>query len=302
MADLTAELLVDCKNQLGEGIQWNADHQRVFWTDIYGNKLASCDENGGDYKELALAAGLCAFAFQTPERLIAAFTDGLYWLDLASGARDLIRAYQPDLVHTRMNDGGLDRQGRFIVGGIDEQAMAPITPVWSVGSDGVREIIPQVGCANSLVFSPDGATMYFADTAGPDLYRFDYDPETGTPSNKRFFARLGEDGGLPDGSTVDAEGGLWSSRFGGWRVQRFLPGGAADTVLRLPVPNVTCCAIGGKEMNRMFVTTARILMEEEALRAMPQAGGIFAAELSVAGIAPGRFACDEVPKDRKETA
>ena len=292
MTDLNADLLVDCGNALGEGIQWNSAHQRVFWTDIFGNVLLSCDENGAHLEALPLEAGLCAFAFQTPERLLAAFTDGLYWLDLPSGRRDPIRPYQPDLPMTRMNDGGLDRQGRFVVGGYDDPAMAEITPVWSVSGAGIREIIQDVACANSLVFSPDGRRMYFADTKGTALYCFDYDAETGTPRNKRVFADLGEAAGNPDGSTVDAQGGLWNARFGGGCVLRFRPDGSLDRTVALPVPNVTCCAIGGPRMNRMFITTARILMDDEELAAQPGAGGVFFLDLPVTGLQDGVVAFD----------
>ena len=66
--------------------------------------------------------------------------------------------------------------------------------------------------ANSTCFSPDGKTMYFCDTPLAVIWAFDYDCETGNVSNRRDFIDFRARGleGVPDGSTVDAEGGLWS--------------------------------------------------------------------------------------------
>jgi len=286
METKSATLIVDCMNALGEGVQWNPADKKIYWTDIFGNTLWSCDEDGTSVSLLKLPAGLCAFAF-TQDRMLAAFTDGLYWFDLAHKTRELIQLYQPDLPHTRMNDGGLDRQGRFVIGGIDEDGMRPITPIWNVEPNGISEIIQGVGCANSLVFSPDGQILYFADTADTPIYAMDYDQTDGTASNKRLFADSNL--GKPDGSCVDAEGGLWNARFGGASVQRFSADGAEDFRVTLPVPNVTCCCIGGSNMNRLFITTARLGMSDDSLASSPKAGGLFMCDLPYTGLPHGTF-------------
>lgn len=290
MSDLSAKLLLDCRNLLGEGIIWNARAQRVYWTDIFGNALWSCREDGSAVIRLPLEAGLCAMAFTDEGPALAAFAEGLFWLNTDTGARELIQSYQPELGNrTRMNDGGLDRQGRFVVGGIDEEGMHGITPVWLVDAGKISTIIENVGCANSTCFSPDGRSMYFADTAGRDIFCYDYDVETGTPTNKRLFASLTEAEGGPDGSTVDAEGGLWNAQFGGAAVQRFLPDGTRDLKVSLPVPNITCCAIGGADMNKLFVTTARLGLDNDGIANAPSSGSLFVAELPVRGIETGTY-------------
>lgn len=283
-----ATLLADTRCNLGEGIQWHAPTARVYWTDIFGNALWSCDENGAHLAKLPLHAGLCAFAFTDHGDVLAAFTDGLYWLNLDSGARTQIKPYQPETPNTRMNDGGLDRQGRFIVGGINEDGMQPTTPVWRVTPDGVTTVLSDVGCANSIVFSPDGKTMYFADSAGTEVHAYDYDVATGTPTNKRPFANSLI--GKPDGSAVDREGALWNARFGGGLVQRFLPDGTEHSRVSVPVPNVTCCCIGGRSMNRLFITTACLAMPPDQRAAMPKAGGLYACDLPVQGLDQGTYA------------
>jgi sugar lactone lactonase YvrE len=131
--------------------------------------------------------------------------------------------------------------------------------------------------------------MYFVDPAGDEFFEYDYDIETGTPTNRRFFACLGDDAGKPDGSTVDAAGNLCNARFGGGCVQCSQPDGTAGYKVVLPVPNVTCCAIGGTDMEGMFVGTARILTTKAELAATPEAGALFVADLSVKGIPAGVY-------------
>jgi L-arabinonolactonase len=221
--------------------------------------------------------------------MLAAFTDGLYWLDWKKGHRELIQAYQPEQPTTRMNDGVLDRQGRFVVGGMDEDGMAATTAVWSVTTMGVQELFAGVGCSNSTAFSPDGGTMYFADSARHEIVAFDYDIEKGKPSNKQHFAEMDRAFGKPDGSCVDAEGGLWNARFGGSCVQRFRPDGTPDIRVSVAVPNVTSCCFGGAGLNRLFITTAAMGMSEEESAAAPTAGGIFAIDLPIRGLEHGTF-------------
>ena len=284
-----AHLLVDCKAVLGEGIQWNPARRRVYWTDIKGKSLWSCREDGSEPARMELDVGLCSFAFSDDGRILGAFEDGLSWLDPVTGRRALFERYQPGMPTTRMNDGALDRAGRFVVGGIDEADLAPITPIWSVDRSDVRVILDGVGCANSTAFNLDGTRMYFADSPTGEIQVFDYDTARGVPSNRRVFARLRPAEGVPDGSITDSEGGLWNAQYGGGAVQRFLPDGTRDIRVSVAAPNVTSCAIGGQRFRRMFITTARQDMTDEALKAWPLSGGVFSVDLPVSGFPVGTY-------------
>lgn len=292
---LAATLLLDCRNQLGEGIQWNCTDQLLYWTDIFGEMLWSCDANGGDPRSIPLPGKLCAFAFLPDQTLIAGFSDGLYHFDPQSGAREKMRGYEPSDPQVRTNDGNLDRAGNFVIGGIHEDSMAPTTPVWRWNGNGCETLLENIGCANSICFSPDGALMYFADSAGSAIYAHDYYTQ-GALGEARLFADI-KGYGVPDGSTVDAEGYLWNARFGGRSVLRFTPEGHLDKVITLPVPNVTCCCIGGANLDRLFITTARVGMDAKALQQTPQAGGLFALDIPVKGLPHGQF----IPQERTST-
>lgn len=292
----SATLLIPCENLLGEGVQWNACDQRLYWTDIFGGALWSCDENGDDARKTPLPGQLCAFAFQRDQSLLAGFSDGLYQMDPKTGVREKLCAYQPENPQTRLNDGNLDRQGRFLIGGINEDGMSPTTPVWRWNGGRAETLIEDVGCANAICFSLKGDRMYFADSAETAIYEYAYDTGGGALGTRRLFADV-KGFGTPDGATVDAEGGVWNARFRGSSVIRFTPDGTPDILVQLPTPNVTCCCIGGANLDRLFITTARLAMAPETLKKSPTAGGLFAVDIPFKGLSHGQF----IPEERTET-
>ena len=126
---MKAQLLIDAQNTLGEGVQWNADHRRVWWTDIHGRTLWSCDADGASVETIKTQERLGCFAFDVQNRILAAFESGLYRWDLEADRIELISAFEPDHPTSRMNDGRCDRHGRFVAGGIDEKGLTPTSSV-----------------------------------------------------------------------------------------------------------------------------------------------------------------------------
>ena len=112
----------------------------------------------------------------------------------------------------------------------------------------------------------------------------DFDPTTGTPSNRRVFVTL-PGPGYPDGSTIDAEGFLWNAEWNGQRIVRYSPGGEVDRVIEMPVRRPTSCMFGGSDLRTLYVTSDSRNLEEQ-----PEAGGLFAIETDVPGLPETRFA------------
>ncbi|MGH6933973.1 MAG: SMP-30/gluconolactonase/LRE family protein, partial [Dongiaceae bacterium] len=146
-------------------------------------------------------------------------------------------------------------------------------------------------------FSPDGTIMYHTRSHERLIYAYDVDPETGAVSNERVFAHYDASAGIPDGSTVDSEGYLWSAHWAGWRVTRFAPDGRVDRVIEMPVKTLTSCAFGGDDLATLYVTSASIdfangrwiYMSDDGFAASPLAGAIFAIDVGVRGIAEPAF-------------
>ena len=282
---LKAELLLDCRNQLGEGIRWHADRQKLYWVDIQRAQLWALNLEDQSTETWDLPERIGSFAFRQSGALLVALESGLHDFDLDSSSTTRLTSFETDLPSTRMNDGVCDRQGRFVVGGLDEQGLRPLSSVISYDGKGeLVTLISDVGCTNSLAFSSDGRSMYFADTSDRYIYRYVYEPESGRPGDRMLFATLPRGGGRPDGSTVDAQDHLWNAEWGGSRVTCYHRDGGIVARVELPVSNITCCTFGGPDLTTLFITSARDGLSEKRLAAQPNAGSLFVCDLAAAGL------------------
>lgn len=284
---MKADLLVDCNNILGEGVQWNADHQRVWWTDIHGRALWSCNADGGNVEKIDTSERLGSFAFDTDNNILAAFESGLFRWSLEADRLERLTHFEPDHASSRYNDGRCDRQGRFVVGGIDEDGLKQ-TSTLTRYDGAIETLLGGIGCSNSICFSPDGRWMYFTDTPTKTIHRYAYDGEALGPAEV-FAAAGGGRQGFPDGACVDADGAVWSTRFWGGHIQRILPDGAEDVRIDVDAPQVSCACFGGPDLDRMFITTAQEALPEKMAVAAPLSGGLFVAEPGVKGLPENRY-------------
>ena len=89
----------------------------------------------------------------------------------------------------------------------------------------------------------------------------------------------------PDGLTVDEQGGIWVALWGGAAVHQYRPDGSLQASVPLPVDRPTSCAFGGPDNATLFVTTARVGLDDVALARQPDAGRVLAIEgLGVRGL------------------
>ena len=152
-------------------------------------------------------------------------------------------------------------------------------------------------CSNGPCWSPDDKTFYFADTFQNEMWAYDYDIETGTPSNRRLFANFEKDFGVADGSTVDEEGCVWNAQIIGGELVRYAPDGSVERRIGMPVRNVTSVMFGGPNLDILYVTSmARVkhpaVHDLFAKETKPQflAGSLFAVTgLGIRGLPEPRF-------------
>lgn len=290
---MKAELLVDAKCILAEGVQWRADQQRLWWTDIHGCTLWSCDEYGGAVLNRETPERLGSFAFDPDGHLLCAFESGLFRWDLDRDRLDRLTDFEPTHRSSRLNDGRCDRQGRFIAGGIDEDGMKPTSSVLQFAGDRARTLMGGIGCANSICFSPDGRTMYFTDSTTRVIQRYGYDPETGDLGTSAPYYETAQSGS-PDGSCADSDGAIWNAFWcadgGNGHVQQILPDGSEGVRISVDAPQVSCACFGGADMDKLFITTARENMSDADIAAHALSGGVFVARPGAVGLPEDRYA------------
>jgi L-arabinonolactonase len=288
---LRASIAVDAKCALGEGALWCAKTARLYWTDIEGARLARFDPSTGERFSWRMPERLATFALMAnPHVLLLGFATQLAFFDLVTGEIAPIAEIEPDL-DTRLNDGRCDRQGRFVFGTKDEaDPPQPIGGFYRLNRDlSVERLpLPAPAISNSIAFSPDGSTMYFCDSPTREILACDYgaDGHVGAP---RLFARLQDADGVPDGSTVDAEGGLWNAQWGAGRVVRYDAHGHETERVLVPARQPSCVALGGARLDTLFITTARIGLDAQALARERSSGGVFAATVARRGLREPAF-------------
>lgn len=255
------EQVLDCANHLGEGPIWDVEEGRLYWVDGTGRRVGKpsvwrLDPRSGKVESRSLDRDIGALALRRGGGLVLALDDGFYFYDMDSDALELIEKVEADEPRTRLNDGKCDRRGRFFAGGMDDKEEHAMCGLYRLDPDlTVTKVDQGIICSNGPCWSPDDKTFYFADTFQQEFWAYDYDIETGTPSNRRVFARTDADLGVADGSTVDAEGYMWNAQVIGGELVRYAPDGTVERRIGMPVRNVTSLTFGGDKLDEIWVTS-----------------------------------------------
>jgi sugar lactone lactonase YvrE len=290
--------VLNIQAELGEHPIWSAEGHCLYWLDIEKltiNRFVPATGNNTAWK---LPSRPGCFALAAAGGAIIAAQDGFYEMNFATGAIERMLPVGHDPVVMRFNDGRTDGQGRLWISTV--RADMDLTKIdenayYRLDGKDLKQVLTSVGIPNGTAFSPDGKTMYRAQSESRQIFSYDYDTATGTPSNQRLFATVLEKHGMPDGATVDDQGGYWvaiaappggSAITGG--VARYTPDGKLDRYIDMPVPFVTMVAFGGPDLATLYITTARL--ELFMPNAVPEgAGNLFAVETEFRGVAESKF-------------
>ena len=277
---------------LGESPLWHPDEQRLYWCDIPGRQLNRFDPASGQSVSWQFDCEPSCCVPLLGGGLLLAMRDGIWSFDTASGKRSLVAPPPYDPSRQRFNDGKADAQGRFWVGTIDDRR-EPHAALFRLSGGQLKNMASGITVSNGLAFSPDGGTVYWADTKAHAVYAFDLDIGNGGLSQRRVFQQFSAQGsgqplqaygGRPDGAAVDAQGAYWVAMFEGQRLLRFAPDGALLAELVLPVRCPTMPCFGGPDLRTLYVTTARENRPADELAAQPLAGCVLQLRVPVAGL------------------
>ncbi|MHA7965252.1 SMP-30/gluconolactonase/LRE family protein [Paenibacillus sp. CAU 1782] len=287
----SAELVLDVKSKLGEGPLWLADQEMLAWVDIEGCCIEFLQPKTGERRSIPVGARIGAVVESEDGRLVCALQNGLHYLDPETGQLEFIGDPEQDLEGNRFNDGKCDPAGRFWAGTMPISGSEAAGSLYMLDTDGeIHRKVQDIRCSNGLGWSMDGTEMYYIDTPTQRIDVFHYDSATGKISERRPLVEVPSELGFPDGMTVDAEGKIWLAHWGGSCITRWDPatGQQLDKV-ELPVSQVTSCAFGGKNLDVLYITSARVGLSEERLKNEPLAGGVFAYVPGVKGRLASRY-------------
>jgi sugar lactone lactonase YvrE len=283
----------------GECPRWRAEENRLYWVDMRAPALHRLDPASGRDEAWPMPAWIGCYAFADDGAVIAALRGGLYRFDPDNGALRRLADPPYDAQRFCFNDGGCDPKGRFVVGPLfapksggdaptaGEPGRQPErAPVWRYERGRGRAQTQPLQISNGLAWSPDGRTLYHADTARKTIWAAAYDPDSGEMDAPRVFARVeeGGDGGGPDGAVVDAEGFYICAVFGEACLLRFDPDGRLERRIAVPARYPTMPALGGPGLETMFVTSAAFPIPVAERPRHPADGALYALEAPAPGL------------------
>jgi len=287
------EVLVDVKTILGEGPLWDVEEQRLYWIDSFGANVFRCTHDGREVRAWDLPQQIGSMALREKGGAVLSLARGFHFLDFKTGDVELIVDPEPGRANNRINDGKVDKRGRFVAGTMDTMEDGPNGALYRLDPDlSLHKLDDKIIVSNGPCWSPDGRIFYFADSWSGEIWAYDYDLTTGNVSNRRTFCKLDTStGGAADGSTVDAEGCLWNAQVYDGKLIRYTPDGKVERVIDMPVKKITSVMFGGPDLDVLYVTS----MAKPPLPRFPGdgvlRGSLFAIhDLGIKGVPEPRFA------------
>lgn len=285
-------LALDVRARLGESPVWSADETALYFVDIKGRAIHRFAPATGAHAVFEVGEDIGSIGLVRGGGFIAGMRSGLWRLDAAGKPLQLLAANPEDQAHSRFNDGIVDPAGRFVVGTIDETRERSGASLYRYDRRGLVRLVPGLLTSNGLAFSPDGRTMYHADTRRYVVNAYDYDPATGGISGERRFLAFTPtpgNSGRPDGAAVDSAGCYWIALYEGGRIERYSPGGERLARYQVPARCPTMVAFGGPDLRTLYITTASDGRPADELAALPHSGSLFALPVDVPGLARPSF-------------
>jgi sugar lactone lactonase YvrE len=238
---------------VGEGPVWDMAEQAMYYIDILDKKVLRWHPGSDARAEWAVPDMIGSMALRQQGGAIVALVSGIHALDFATGDVAPLALMEPANPAIQLADGKVDRAGRFIFGTSHRKAAEPVGGLFTLDHGTIRQLDSGLTLGNGPCWSPDGGTLYHADSMAHLIYAYDYDQATGGVSNRREFFNTSAYGPIPDGATVDASGDLWVAICEGGVVLCLSPAGELKRVIAMPTKLPASCMFFGPNLDRLFV-------------------------------------------------
>ena len=275
------------RTELGECPLWDAAEATLCFVDITGRAIHRYRPSDGGHVRLPVAEDIGCIGLWPGGGYIAGMRTGIFRLDADGRTLQRLAENPEDPATSRFNDGRTDPCGRFLLGTIDEPKAGGKAHLYRYDRRGLAPLVGGLLTSNGLAFSPDGQTLYHADTPRLAVRRYAYDlaaGEIGAPEPFLSLTPTVGDRGRPDGAAVDVEGCYWTALYEGGRIRRHAADGRLLAEIALPARCPTMVAFGGPDLRTLFVTTAREGRSPDELARLPLSGALFAIEVETPGL------------------
>ena len=291
LVDVEVRAVAEVGADVGEGPCWDERSGTLLFVDISPGIVYRLDPASGSLGRIELGQEVSAVIPRAAGGVVVALRDGIGILEADDAEVRMIADIDRDDRGKRTNDAKCDPQGRLWAGTMAFDAHTGGGALYRVDADhSVTTIEPDLTIANGLGWSPAGDVMYHIDSTSYGVDTYAFDGATGSVGERRRLIEFSEDDGLPDGMTVDAEGGLWVGFFGAGALRRYRPDGTLLGEISLPASQITSACFGGADLGDLYITSARYGLDAAALAEQPLAGALFVCRPGVTGLPTSLFA------------
>jgi sugar lactone lactonase YvrE len=281
---IDVEIALDSDDLLGEGPVWRQQTQELLRVDVARGLVHAWHPQTGRIVTQSVD-GEAGAALPCQGRTLVVAVDRQLRLISEDGSVRMLARVEEDRPENRLNDCRSDPQGRIWAGTMSKQRTPGAAGLYRLSPDGALALVIEgTTLSNGIGWSPDGAFMYFIDSTTQRIDVLDFDGSDGSIANRRAFAEIAPADGLPDGLTVDAEGGVWVCLFGGGAIRRYGADGTLEQHVALPVPHPTCPTFGGEDLSTLFITTTRHKLSPTQLDTFTLAGSVLSLTPGVRGM------------------
>ena len=277
---------------LGESPVWDAEHQCLFWIDSIRAIVHCYTPATGKLRDLKMPSLVGSVGLAEDNRLVVGLTDGVYLVEIDTGAIEPIFQLSPANPRVRFNDGRVDRQGRFVTGTMAMLEDEPLGELYRIsGKDGRAELLANgIRITNSLCFTAEGDAMFFSDSLDRMVRKYAYGAEINELGRPEVCINTAPFESSPDGAAIDSQGFVWVALVQQGKIARFDPEGRLDAMIDTPTDMPSSVAFGGKDMTTLFVTSIKSTESGRGISRHPDAGHLFAIEnIGVKGVPEPRF-------------
>jgi len=296
--------------ELGESPFWQPQEQMLYWVDVAGQQILRANIYMGTVESWDMPSEPGCIAPARNGGLVIALRHGVFRARAWGGPLQHIATLDYDPAQQRANDGKCDALGRFWIGTLDETKVARNAALYSLDCRAgrtplIERKVDHASTANGLAWSPDGRTLYWADTPSHVVHAWDFEVNANAMTAQRTLAQFEPKPadwqfdqarkhtsyrGRPDGAAVDVQGNYYVAMFEGGRVCKFSPAGALLAEFATPAQCPTMPCFGGEDLQTLYLTSARHHRSAAELKAFPLSGCVFSMRVEVPGLPVNFFA------------
>jgi len=272
-----------CMDEIGEAATWIEASQTFLWVDINScilHEFISIDEKVTDHLLPDMVSTI--IPTQHENEVVLALKGKLVSYNLRTTEIITLTEIEPNRSDFRTNDGKASPEGRIWLGVMHLTDQKNTGSLYCINTDlSIRKVLDKQCIPNGIVWNKNGTKMYYVDSGRGCIEEYAYNTGTGEIHFNKIAIQVPPEYGVPDGMTIDDDGLLWVAHWGGFGVYIWNPeNGELVNKIEVPVPNVASCTFGGKENDRLFITTARSGLTEEEKSTYPLSGSLFIAEVA----------------------